>query len=250
MTSRGKYVYGGLESGTGCLSCYLNALCIAEELLPEETLLLSEMVVPPIRLEKRQVLYRQEAPFTSLYVVRTGCLKQETVVESEQLLTAIWLPGSIIGCDSIGLERYPSTVSALDTATLCELPFERLEAVMQRLPKLRRRLQRTISRSMQQERMSLHRLLSRTAEARMASFLLAVSDCFHRRGYSPTHFRLPVSRNDIGSYLGLTQETVGRTLATYQAQRLLRVTGRDYQLLDLARLERLASSTGRRQKRP
>ncbi|MGR4068510.1 helix-turn-helix domain-containing protein [Halomonas sp. LR3S48] len=213
--------------------------------------MLDELIFPPIRLEKREVLCVQEASFDNLYVVRTGYLKQETAVEgAESLLTALWLPGDIVGCDAIGLGRYPATVSALETATLCKLPFDQFEALTQRMPRLRRHLQRSISRAMHEERLSLHQLLCRTAEARLAYFLLSVSSCFHRRGYSASHFRLPMTRNDIGSYLGLTQETVGRTLATYQNQRLLRVHGREYHLLDLPRLERLASSTGRRQKRP
>nr|WP_267957754.1 helix-turn-helix domain-containing protein [Halomonas zhangzhouensis] len=89
-------------------------------------------------------------------------------------------------------------------------------------------------------------MLSRTAEARLAYFLLGISHRFRQHGYSPRHFRLAMSRGDIGSYLGLTHETVGRTLAGYQAQRLLYVSGRDYHLLDVTTLERLASSTGRR----
>ncbi|QOR38655.1 helix-turn-helix domain-containing protein [Billgrantia diversa] len=248
MPSHGRDVHGATKAAE-CLSCYLKALCVPQGLSPDETALLDDLVFPPIRLEKREVLCVQEAPFDSLYAVRTGCLKQETAVEgAENLLTALWLPGDIIGCDAIGLGRYPGTVSALETATLCKLPFDQFEALTQRMPRLRRHLQRSISRAMHEERLSLHQLLCRTAEARLAYFLLAVSACFHRRGYSSSHFRLPMSRNDIGSYLGLTQETVGRTLAAYQNRRLLRVHGREYQLLDIARLERLASSTGRQKK--
>ncbi|MGR2737270.1 helix-turn-helix domain-containing protein [Billgrantia sp. Q4P2] len=250
MPSQGRNGHGATEA-TGCLSCYLNALCVPQGLSRDETALLDEIVFSPIRLEKREVLCFQEAPFDSVYAVRTGCLKQETALEeAESLLTALWLPGDIIGCDAIGLGRYPGTVSALETATLCKLPFDRFEALAQKMPRLRQHLQRNISRTMHEERLSLHQLLARTAEARLAYFLLSVSSCFQRRGYSPRHFRLPLSRNDIGSYLGLAQETVGRTLASYQTQRLLRVHGREYYLLDFARLERLASSTGRRQKRP
>ncbi|MCC5883994.1 MAG: helix-turn-helix domain-containing protein [Halomonas sp.] len=251
MSSYGSHGHGGKPEAISCLSCYLSALCIPQGLSSEEVTLLDEMVFPPIRLEKRDVLCRQEAPFDSLYAVRSGALKQETAVEgSENLLTAFWLPGDIIGCDAIGRGRYPGSVIALETTTLCKLPFGRFEALMQRLPELRTHLQRNISRAIHDERVSLHQLLSRTAEARLAFFLMTVSSCFRRRGYSPRQFRLPMSRNEIGSYLGLTQETVGRMLSAFQAQGLLQVQGRDYHLLDLARLERLASSTGRRQKRP
>lgn len=249
MPSYAKVVHGDSAS-SACLSCCLNALCIPQGLPPEEAALLGEIVDPPIRLEKNETLCQQDAPFDSLYAVRTGCLKQETALEgAETLLTALWLPGDVIGSDAIGLGYYPGSVTALETATLCKLPFDRLDAKMHCMPKLRRRLQNRISRAIHEERLSLHQLLSQTAEARLARFLLAVADCFRRRGYSPRHFRLPLSRSDIGSYLGLTHETVGRTLSAYQAQNLLHVSGRDYHLLDFAELERLASSAGRRQKR-
>ncbi|MCE8032004.1 MAG: helix-turn-helix domain-containing protein [Halomonas sp.] len=193
---------------------------------------------------------QQGATFSHLYAVRTGSLKQVTDgANSETLLTALYLPGDIIGFDSIGSGHYSGTIVALESSSVCRLPFECLDELSSRMPILRRHLQRNISRTMQEERLRLHQLLSRTAEARLAYFLLGISNRFRQRGYSPHHFRLAMSRGDIGSYLGLTHETVGRTLAAYQAQRLLYVSGRDYHLLDVTRLERLASSTGRRQKR-
>lgn len=249
MPSYGKERHGDTAPASG-ISCHSNALTAALGLSTEETLQLDEILVPPIQREKGEILFRQDAPFSSLFVVRSGSLKQETAIDKDEyLLTVLWLPGDIIGCDAIGAGHYPATVAALETTTLYEFPFSRLEALGSRLPRLRRLLQGNISRAIHEERLRLHQLLSRTAEARLAYFLLAISDRFRRRGYSPSHFRLALSRNDMGSYLGLTQETVGRTLAAYQAQQLLDVRGREYHLLDFVQLERLASSTGRRQKR-
>jgi CRP/FNR family transcriptional regulator, anaerobic regulatory protein len=242
--------HAGVPRDSGCLSCYLKALCIPANLSSCEKELFGQIVTTPLGLDKRAVLVSQEGRFDSLYAVRTGFLKQETALDGpEHLLTALWLPGDIIGSDAIGLGRYPGTVTALESSTLCKLPFDSFQALAHKLPQLYRHLQCNLSLTMHEERMGLHQLLCRTAEARLACFLLSISDCFRRRGYSARRFRLPLSRQDIGNYLGLTQETVGRTLAAYQSQRLLRIEGREYQLLDLDRLEQMASSTGRRQKR-
>lgn len=163
MVSQCKAEKGSSAQTSGCLSCYLNALCIPHGLDTEEASQLDRIANPPLRLEKRQVLVEQDAPFTSLHVVRTGSLKQETAMErGESLMTALWLPGDIIGCDAIGAGRYPGTISALETSTLCELPFDRLEELSIRLPKLRHRLQSTISQAIHEERLRLHQLLCRT----------------------------------------------------------------------------------------
>ncbi|MFW3613277.1 helix-turn-helix domain-containing protein [Billgrantia antri] len=248
MTNPGKEVSESTVSQ--CLSCYLKALCLPSDLSPDQAGALGRIVDTPVRLEKRESLIEQKAVFRHLFVVRTGSLKQLTTdAHSETLLTALYLPGDMIGFDAIGPGHYPGSIIALETSSLCRFPFQYLDELSARLPILRRHLQRNISKTMQEERVRLHQLLSRTAEARLAYFLLGIADSFRRRGYSARHFRLAMSRGDIGSYLGLTHETVGRTLATFQAHKLLYVRNRDYHLLDITGLERLASSTGRRQKR-
>ncbi|WP_111412103.1 helix-turn-helix domain-containing protein [Billgrantia lactosivorans] len=248
MSNQGNKVHDSLASQ--CLSCYLKALCLPPDLTPEQFDSIIPILDAPIRLDKRDHLVQQGVAFRYLFAVRTGSLKQVTAdTNSDTLLTAVYLPGDLIGFDAIGPGHYPGSIVALELSSVCRLPFERLDELGTRMPILRRHLQRNISRTMQEERLRLHQLLSRTAEARLAYFLMSLSECFRRRGYSSRHFRLAMSRSDIGSYLGLTHETVGRTLATFQAQQLLDVKARDYHLLDMAGLERLASSTGRRQKR-
>ncbi|KAA0013701.1 helix-turn-helix domain-containing protein [Billgrantia pellis] len=235
---------------TGCFSCYLSATCLPQGLTPEESAQLEAIIPPSLKLEKGHALMVQNSAFKSLYAVRSGSLKQVTTTESEEsLVTALYLPGDMVGFDAIGTDTCPGDVIALETTTVCEYPYERLDGLCNGIPTLRRRLQRNLSQAMHEERLRLHLLLSRKAEVRLACFLLVISERFRRRGYSSRHFRLAFSRGDIGNYLGLTYETVGRTLAAFQAQNLLTVRGREYRLLDLAQLARLADSTGRRQRR-
>ncbi|WP_231489596.1 helix-turn-helix domain-containing protein [Billgrantia saliphila] len=233
----------------GCFSCYLSATCLPQGLTPEESAQLEAIIPPPLKLEKGDALTAQNDVFKSLYAVRSGSLKQVTTTESaECLVTALCLPGDMVGFDAIGTGYSPGDVIALETTTVCEYPFARLDGLCNRMPTLRRRLQRNLSQAMHEERLRLHLLLSRKAEVRLACFLLVISERFRRRGYSSRHFRLAISRGDIGNYLGLTYETVGRTLAAFQAQELLAVRGREYRLLDLTQLSRVADSTGRRRR--
>jgi CRP/FNR family transcriptional regulator len=83
----------------------------------------------------------------------------------------------------------------------------------------------------------LMQLGKRTAEERLASFLLSLSARFRQRGLSATEFNLPMSRQDIGNYLGLAIETVSRLFAHFQEQGLLRVNRKQITILELGQLK-------------
>lgn len=198
-------------------------------------------------LRKGEALFRQGTPFTGLFLVRSGSLKQvsSTSIE-ESLVTAYAMAGDLVGLDAIGQNIYPGTTLALETTTVSVLPQERLSELGAQLPALRQQLCRNLSQEVHNERLMLRLLLRRTAEARLAYFLVAMSARFQRRGYSASRFQLALSRSDIGSYLGLTVETVSRTLARFHKQGLLKASGRDFHLLDLEMLSRIAGASGRR----
>ncbi|WP_163557655.1 cyclic nucleotide-binding domain-containing protein [Halomonas sp. NO4] len=247
MTSIGKPLHAARLQGADCKSCYLNSLCLPGELSDTEVVELQAIVRPLIRLAKHEVLYVQGAPFSSLYAVRSGSFKQATTAESgEYLVTGLFLPGELLGLDAMAEKRYSGTLVALETSTVCELPYQALVTLCDRLPALRHRLQRSLSREIHDERLRLCRLLRRTADRRLACFLTSVSKRFQHRGYSPYRFRVSLSRADLGSYLGLTEETVGRALKRCEEDGLLTVHGREFHLKDLPRLEHLARASGRR----
>ncbi|WP_021029103.1 helix-turn-helix domain-containing protein [Litchfieldella anticariensis] len=198
-------------------------------------------------LRKGDALFKQGMSFTGLFLVRSGSLKQvSTTNTDESLVTAYAMPGDLVGLDAIGQNVYPGTALALETTTVSELPQERLSELGAQLPALRQQLCRNLSQEVHNERLMLRLLLRRTAEARLAYFFVAISERFRRRGYSPSRFRLALSRSDISSYLGLTVETVSRTLARFHRQELLTSRGRDFHILDWEGLVRLAEASGRR----
>ncbi|AMD01134.1 Transcriptional activator protein Anr [Halomonas chromatireducens] len=246
MTSKGK-IYSRDPDALSCLSCRLNYLCLIADLPLEERALFSRIVRPAETLEKRQVLASQGAAFDRLFAVLTGSLKQVVVTDSDEyIVTALCLPGDLVGLDAIGEGAYPGSLVALETTGVCEIPYEQLDQLCTRSAGIRRLFPRYLSQAMHDERLRLTLLLRRTAEVRLASFLLAVSERFRLRGYSPHHFRLALSRSDIASHLGLTPETVGRVLVSYQRQNLLDVSGHEFLILDFEGLKSLAAANGRR----
>ncbi|MDI5985749.1 helix-turn-helix domain-containing protein [Halomonas sp. M4R5S39] len=247
MTSRNKVLHFAGRRDVDCLSCRASPFCFTGRLPVDEVPELGDIIRRRATLDKGDLLIAQGSPFTSLFLVRSGSLKQVTTTASDEyLVTAFFLPGELIGLDAIGAGRYPGSVVSLETATVCELPFTEFSELGTRVPELRRRFLCHLSQEMGGERLWMHLLLRRTSEVRLAHFLVAMSEHFRLRGYSPHRFRLAMSRGDIANYLGLTMETVSRTLMRYREQELLATRGQEFHILDLPRLERLAETSGRR----
>lgn len=227
-------------------TCRLSSLCLPFTLSSETLDRFGVVARRTAPLRKRDALYVQGMPFKSLYVIHSGSLKQVTTTENqEELVTSFFLPGEIVGLDAIGDHRYPGNAIALETTTLFELPFERLEALTCHSPELRNYLYQCMSKELQNERLLMHLLLRKTSDVRLATFFVAMSLRFRRRGYSPYCFNLAMSRGDIGSYLGLAVETVSRLLGRFQQQGLITSRGREFHIHDLEALTRLADSNGR-----
>lgn len=231
---------------TRCQTCSLASLCLPLALDLEDMDQFDAIIRRRAPLKKGEPLVRQDAPFTSVFAVRSGSLKQVTSEgRGDDQLTNFYLPSEMVGLDGIDAQRYPGSVIALETTTVCEIPFDRLDALSERLPELRTQIYRSMSKEIHEDRRMLRLLSRKTADERLASFFTtSLSARFRRRGYSAYSFRLSMSRGDIGNYLGLAVETVSRILTRFQQQGLVTVSGREVNILDLAALENLAEGEG------
>jgi len=146
----------------------------------------------------------------------------------------------MVGLSGMDTETYPVSAQALETTSVCEIPFERLDELSVLLPQLRRQLMRIMSREIRDDQQMMLLLSKKTADERIATFLINLSARFSARGFSANQFRLPMSRNEIGSYLGLAVETVSRVFTRCQASGLLEAEGKEVRILDSIRLCALA----------
>lgn len=234
-----------LLNETRCRTCSLSSLCLPLALEVQDMDQFDAIIRRRPPLKKGETLFRQGSPFTSVFAVRSGSLKQVTTEGSgEDQLTNFYLPSELVGLDGIDEERYPGTVVALETTTVCEIPFDRLDTLSEALPELRGQLYRSMSKEMRDDRRMMRLLSRKTADQRLATFFASLSDRFRRRGYSPYSFRLSMSRADIGNYLGLAVETVSRILSRFQSQELVAVSGREVNILDLEALLEVAEQEG------
>jgi CRP/FNR family transcriptional regulator len=226
---------------THCSSCSMRELCLPVGLDPDALRQLDAVVTNRIKLKKGDKLYRAGEPFAALYAIRLGSLKTTVLAEDgREQITGYHMLGDIIGLDGIGTEKHCCEAVALEDTEACTIPFNRLEELARTVAPLQHNLHQFLSRDIGREQSMMLMLGSMRAEERLAVFLLNLSDRYRRRGYSSTEIVLRMTREEIGSYLGLKLETVSRLFSRFQEEGLLQVQGRVLKLLDLSGLKQLA----------
>lgn len=190
-------------------------------------------------------LYRAGEHFQSIYAVRTGFFKTATLLnDGREQVTGFHMMGEIIGMDAISTDIHPCDAIALEDSEICEIHFSQLEQLSRNIPTLQRHLHRILSREIVRDHGIMLLLGSMKAEERLAAFLLNLSQRFAARGYSSSSFNLRMTREEIGSYLGLKLETVSRTFSKFQKDGLINVQNKSIELRDLVALKAILGQQG------
>ncbi|MEM8659675.1 MAG: fumarate/nitrate reduction transcriptional regulator Fnr [Pseudomonadota bacterium] len=225
-----------------CGNCQLNSICLPLTLEADDVERLENIIQRSTPLQRGQYLYRQDDAFSSVYAVRSGAIKAyNTTDDGQEQVTGFYFPGEILGMDGIGTNRHASSAKALETSAVCEIPFSSLEKLSAKLPSLQRHFFQLMSREITEDQQLITLLSKNSADERVASLLLSISIRNAKRKLSATHFRLPMSRVDIGNYLGLTVETVSRVFGRMQKLAILSVDNKEIQILDPRGLQNLAN---------
>ncbi|MEH6552102.1 MAG: fumarate/nitrate reduction transcriptional regulator Fnr [Pseudomonadales bacterium] len=224
-----------------CGNCRLNSICLPIALETVEIEQLDDIIQRGKPLRKGEHIFRENEVFGSVYAVRSGSLKAYRITgDGKEQVTGFYFPGEILGMDGIGRNRHASSAKALETAAICEIPFERLGDLSTAIPTLQRHFFQLMSQEIAYDQELITLLSKNSAEERIAALLVSLSARFSLRKLSPTHFRLPMSRTDIGNYLGLTVETVSRVFSRFQKTGLLSVDNKELAILDPERLRTTA----------
>ncbi|MGB3611354.1 MAG: fumarate/nitrate reduction transcriptional regulator Fnr [Cellvibrio sp.] len=232
------------DKRVSCGNCRLNTLCLPLSLHIDDIDRLNEIVQRGRPLQKGEYLYRANDRFTSLFAVRSGAVKATTLSDNgEEQVTGFYLPGEVVGMEGLAEDRYTNSVVALETASICEIPFHSVEELSVKIPSLQRHIFQLMSREITQDQQIITLLSKSTAEQRIATLLLSISTRNSRRHLSATSFSLPMSRTDIGNFLGLTIETVSRVFTRLQKQGILEVNRKDIVINDLDELRSIATGT-------
>ena len=225
-----------------CSSCRLNSICLPLALESDDIQLLDDILQRSKPLQKNQHLYREGDDFQSVYAVRSGTLKAyKTTDDGREQVTGFYFPGEILGMDGISNNTHASSAKALETAATCEIPFTSLEKLSSHMPSLQRHFFQLMSREITEDQLLITLLSKNSADERVAALMLSISTRYARRKLSATQFRLPMSRVDIGNYLGLTVETVSRVFSRMQKLDIMRVDNKEIEILDPQALRKMAN---------
>ena len=227
---------------TMCTSCTLRELCLpCWGLTQSEMDVADSLVFDRSRVRRGESLYRTGESFTSLYAVRNGFFKATVLLADgrRDQVTGFAMPGEIIGMDGIGPGKHTCNTIALEDSDVCAIPFVKLQEMAHEFPSLQQQLRKTMSREIVREQGVMQLLGSMYAEERLAIFLLNLSKRFAARGYSPSEFNLRMTRDEIGSYLGMTLETVSRIFSQFQDEGLIAVQRKLIRIRDSSGLERV-----------
>ncbi len=189
------------------------------------------------RLKAGQRLTSQGEPFEALYIVAEGYFKTFVADETgNQLVLGFPLRGDLVGADGLCNHRHASYAVALTDAEVVVVPFRSIAHLGRSLDDFEQLIYRAISRELVTDHALRSLIGTLGAEARVARFLANFADRCGRGAEPYARITLPMTRQEIGSYLGLTLETVSRAFSALADAGLVRVAQREIEMHDIDQL--------------
>ena len=225
-----------------CSNCNMRELCMPIGLNEEELKRVDELVTKRPFVKRGSALFRTGDTFTALYAIRSGFFKTSVTSEDGQIqVTGFQMAGEILGLDGIATDRHTCDAIALEDTEVCALPFDRIEEIAREVKALQHHVHKIMSREIVREHGVMLLLGNMRAEERLAAFLLNLVQRLQARGFSSSDLILRMTREEIGSYLGLTLETVSRTFSKFAEDAMITVNQRHIHIVDADALRRIVS---------
>ena len=225
-----------------CIDCKLHGTCMPSGCSEHDLERLDPLVSTRRKIRRGQTLFTHGERFTSLYAIRSGffktCLSPE---DGRYQVSGFQMAGEIIGLDGIVNDRHSCDAVALEDAEVCVMPFDRFEEIAREVTSLHTHVYKIMSREIVRDHTVMLQLGSMRAEERLASFLLNLLHRQHARGFSRSELILRMTREEIGSHLGMKLETVSRTFSKFVVEGLLQVKHRHVRVLNAQALQALAN---------
>ena len=227
-----------------CSSCSLRELCLPVGFSPAELERIDSLVTVRRTLRRGEALFRRGDPFASIYAVRTGFFKTcNTSEDGRDQVTGFQMAGELLGFDGIASDVHCCDAIALEDSQVCVIPYGRLEELAREFTELQRQFHRIMSREIVREHGVMRLLSGMRAEERVAAFLSNLAQRLEARGFSPSSLVLRMTREEIGTYLGIKLETVSRCFSKFDEDGVLEVRQRKVRILDAPGLHRIAAGT-------
>ena len=226
-----------------CGNCSLRTLCLPLALKFDDMETLDSIIMRGRPLKKGEHLFRQGDTLSSLYALRSGCIRTYSVSDDgDEQTTGFYLPSELLGLSGIDTDTYPVSAVAIETTSVCEIPYAKFDTLTSEIPDLKRQLIQLMSKEIRSDLHMMMLLSQKSADERVANFILDLSIRIQRRGYAADFIYLAMSRNDIANYLGLAVETVSRVFSRLQKSEIISVNGRAIEVNDSNKLAQAAGT--------
>jgi len=226
-----------------CSNCNLRELCMPMGLSEQDLERIDQLVAARKKIKKGDFLFHSGAPFKSIYAIRTGFFKTSVTTEDgRDQVSGFQMAGEIIGLDGIVNDHHACDAIALEDAEVCVMPFEKIEQLSLDVKSLQHHVHKMMSREIVRENSVILLLGSMKAEERLAAFLLNLVQRLHARGFSQSELVLRMTREEIGSFLGLKLETVSRAFSKFAEDGIIDVKQRNLKIMKPEALKQIVNS--------
>ena len=190
-----------------------------------------------IRLQRGQFLYHARDQQTGFYAVMAGFLKTRiSLPDGQTKIVGFHAMGDALGLDGLGTGIHKTDAIALNGCEVCEIPINKLEKLLEH-PTESGHARQLLASEIARVQAHAAAIGVFSAKQCVATFLLDMSTRWEGRGYAKNEFVLFMSRKDIGNFLGLTFETVSRTMSYFQAKKWITVHGKNVLIRDMFALQ-------------
>lgn len=225
-----------LPEKSACRHCMMETVCVHLPTHEGRQCKLNPVVKQSQNLKRKELLYSYHDPFKCIFVVSSGAIKTFQIdMNGQERIQNFYLPGEVIGLEAIQTGFYPYSAIAVTASTVCEIPFENLLDYVSDIPALQKHIITTLGYRINQG----HYVTAPSAEQRLAAFIIDMSQRLNHDNKHPD-IELPMSRYDIGNYLGLAPETISRIFTRFQQAKLLQVQQKKITLMNTSKLQWIA----------
>jgi len=233
--------HGHCDCGDLCNGCEARALSVCGS-LEDEAFTGLQKLNHPINFPARSVLFNQETPVRHVFTVVHGVVRlYKLLPDGRRQIVGFALPGDFLGLALA--DGYGFCADAVTAVTVCRFSRDTFGDYADTHPQMLRRLHDMATHELALAQQQMVLLGRRDAEEKLASFLLGLQKRWARvSGKSSVTIDLPMGRQDIADFLGLTIETVSRTLNRMARDKLIVIVPDGVRVMDAARLEAIASA--------
>lgn len=223
-----------------CTACAVRSLNICG-VLDEADLAEFERIARRVDLAPDEALFTAGQAASSVHNLTAGIARlYKLLPDGRRQVVGFSLPGDFLGI--MPSDRYTFSADAIDAVSVCRFPRDAFLRFIERRPHFLHRINEFAARELMLAQDQMLLLGRRTAEEKVAAFLIGWRARLAHIGDERPTISLPMSRLEIADYLGLTIETVSRTLTRFEREKMLLIVSGGVRLLDPARAEAMAAA--------